>query len=729
MFYSTKQFRGKRKSTVMGSMPVRGVNLRDDPQFLDPSSGLYIYNYYVEGLAKLKKRGGVLLSIEGEDTDEKDVWQEWTDIYDIQAYGTDIKLYNRNTGVYSTISSALTATETHEGARAGDAYFFITNKTDGPQRVKYQMDILFNTDYSGANLVSISGDVLSDITDTYIIGVDSGAVGVIIDKGRDALENNTMIVFTVTSGEFIQGENVRVEISGVDTPKLTRSGFNQFSYYQFGTSTVAEPERNLNAIGQKITGVDSGATAEIVFERENTGDTGYSYVLRDVRGEFIPGEYVVNDTSPDKFFSSIGGNGLLGRGKVVSSGFVVDSLYNNQTEKAPKAGGVSVLGGRIFLYNLAEEQSATAISAIPTGDTTAGGKFYYEIGDDFRDSANFTGGGLISWPEAGPANSCAQIGDIYVTFCTNGFYAWRITPSASGTAVYKSLDSIASRLDLGGQRGAITTPIGLCVANKAGITAIYGLGLTNVPYSKQSKLLTAQIGNEFFQDVDFTDTDMVYDEAREYLYVTCAKNSSTNNLVLAIRSEGSGGSESGAQGAISFFDWPVKRFLKRSTGELFAVFNDGSLHALNVGSDDNGAPIHTEYLQELNFAQNDLFNLEEWFWKGELSPVSSINVSFDIYDKDMYFTQNVKNYTWAAKNSYGAPSGWGSSGWGASGWGGGSSVSGLVEDKDGARPGLRNLSRCRIRFTSDDYADHTINWMSGSVSFVRPDRKRSSPNT
>lgn len=723
MFFSTKQFRGKRKSTVMGSMPVRGINLRDDPQFLDPSSGLYIYNYYVEGLAKLKKRGGVLLSIEGEDTDEKDVWQEWTDIYDIQAYGTDIKLYNRNTGVYSTISSALTATETHEGARAGDAYFFITNKTDGPQRVKYQAELEFSTDYSGSNMIICSGDFKNDLTDTYIVGETSGAIGVIIDSAWDADVANTILVFTVTSGEFQAGERVEVEVSGVNSVRNTRSDFNQFGYY--GNQSY-EVVRVLSAIGQKITGVNSGATAEIVFEANTTSTR--KYTLRNVRGEFDVGEYVVTDASPEYSFSGIGGNNLLGRAKVVSSGFVVDSLYSGETERVPKAAGVSVLGGRIFFFNLTEEQSATAISAIPTADSTTG-KVSTEIGDDFRDSANFTGGGLISWPEAGPANSCAQIGDIYVTFCTNGFYAWRITPSASGTAVYKSLDSIASRLDLGGQRGAITTPIGLCVANKAGITAIYGLGLTNVPYSKQSKLLTAQIGNEFFQDVDFTDTDMVYDEAREYLYVTCAKNSTTNNLVLAIRSEGSGGSESGAQGAISFFDWPVKRFLKRSTGELFAVFNDGSLHALNVGSDDNGAPIHTEYLQELNFAQNDLFNLEEWFWKGELSPVSSINVSFDTYDKDMYFTQNVKNYTWAAKNSYGAPSGWGSSGWGASGWGGGSSASGLVEDKDGARPGLRNLSRCRIRFTSDDYADHTINWMSGSVSFVRPDRKRSLPNT
>lgn len=718
MFYKTEAFSSKRKSTQMGTMPVRGVNLRDDSQFLDTSSALYIYNYYVDGLAKLVKRRGVLESIVPEETDEKWVWQEWG-AYDVVAYGTDIRLYNRSTSIWDTIYTGLTP-EKHEGVAAGDAYFWVTNKTDGPKRIKYKMTVAYNSDYSGNNVVVVSGNITSTLTDTYINGVDSGAVGTIVDTQVDDSGSNTFVVFTVDSGEFQEGEDLEMDISSAPTVKAPRTDINQFSYY---TNVTPEVVRAVSAIGTRITGVDSGATAEIVFEATDRS----WFTLRDINGEFIIGEDIVGDKEVGNYFS-LGSADLFGRAKVVTAEFVVDDMYGADTDRVPKAKGVNVLGQRVFLYGLTDDISATAESAIPTQDSSTG-RVTTELGDDFRDSAAFVGGGLISFPQAGEANTCAQIGDIYVTYCSNGWYAWTIDVSSSGTSVYKSNTVVNSRVDAGGERGALTTPIGLCVANESGVVAYYGLGLTNVPYSKQSKLLTAQIGHEFFEDVDFSDGDMVYDERREYLYVTCAKNSAINNLVLAIRAEGSGGSESGAQGAVSFFDWPVKRFLKRSDGTLYAVFNDGSLHQLDISSDDNGAPIHTEYLQEVNFATNDLFNLEEWFWKGELSPVSSINVSFDTFDKDMYFQLNRRNYTWAPRNSYGAPSGWGASGWGNSGWGGGSSLTGLIEDKDGAKPRLRNLSRVRIRFTSDDYADHIINWMSGSVSFVRPDRKRSLPNS
>lgn len=710
----------QRKSSQTGAMPVRGLNLKDDPQFLDTNYAQYILNYYVNGQAKLTRRKGILESIEAEESDEKDVWQEWGD-YDVVAYGTDIRMYDRANDTWDTIYTGLTASETHEGVSAGDSYFFVTNKTDGPKRIKYQMQVSFNTNYSGNNVVCFNTDFVNNISvGGSVAGVTSGATGTIVDKGWDDADD-TVVVFTVTSGTFINGEQITLTVSGVPTNKTPHSQFNQFSYY---ANYTPEPTRAVSGVGQTITGQTSGATAEIVYESNGSNSTTVDsfFTLRNVQGTFTVGEDVVGDLDVDSYLG-VGGNGLYGRGKVLAVGFVVDELQAN-TDRVPKAGGVSVVGSRVALFNLTEEQSMTALSAIPTEDATTG-YVSAELGDDFRDSSSISGGARMSYTQAGKANTCAQIGNVIVTYCDNGWYGFTI--SYGDTT--KSLTSVNSRIDAGGERGALTTPIGLAVANEAGVTAYYDLGSTDIPYSKQSKLLTASLGEDFFRDVDFTQTDMMYDERREYLYVTCAKNSAQNNLVLAIRAEGSGGSESGAQGAVSLFDWPVKRFLKRSDGNKYALLYDGNLHQLDVGSDDNGAPIHTEYLQELNFGLTDLFNLEECYWKGELSPASSLNVSFDTFDKDMYYQENRIDYPWSASNSYGAPAGWGESGWGSSGWGGGSSSTGLVEDLSGAKPRLRNLSRVRIRFTSDDYVEHVLNWLTASASPVRSNRKRTSPNS
>lgn len=724
MFYPKTPIRSPRKSSVIGTMPVRGQNTKDDPQFLDPTSALYILNYYIDGNGKLSKRKGTLLE---KDTDAplKDVWTQWDDTYDVVAYDQYIKLYNRTTKAFTTLSSSLTSTETHEGARAG-AYFFVTNKTDGPQRIKYQIQVNFNTNYTGNNVVCFNTDFVNNIVvgDT-ITGVSSGATGEIIDKGLDEA-SDTVVVFEVTSGTFINGEPITLLISGVPTNKTPHSQFNQFSYY---ANQSPEPTRAVSSIGQKVTGATSGATAEIVFEDNYLNDTAATsyFTLRNVSGTFVVGEDIVGDKELGTYLN-VAGNSLYGRAKIVSAGFVVDSLYDSATGFVPKAGGVSVNGQRIMLFNLTEDASATRESAIPTEDSTTGW-VTTEVGDDFRDSDAFVGGGLISYPQAGTARTCSQIGDINITFCDNGWYAWVITPTTVGATVGKSNDIVGSRIDAGGARGSLVTPIGLCVANEAGVTAYANIGSEFVAYSKQARLLTDALGEEFFEDVSFTNCSMAYDERRQMIYVACAKNSSINNLVIVIRAESGASSTSGAQGAVTLFDWPVHRFVKRDDGTLYATTTDGDLYLLDTGTDDNGAPIHTEYLQELNFGLTDLFNLEEWYWKGELSNASSINVSFDTYDKDMYYRENVKNYPWTPTNSYSTPSGWGESGWGETGFGGGSSISGLVEDLNGARPKLRTLSRVRIRFISDDYAPHIINWMSGSVSPVRQNRKHTLPNS
>lgn len=727
--YRPLQVSGNPKSSVIGSMPVRGQNNKDNPQFLDPTSALYILNYYADGLGKLTKRKGTLLDV-NTDTPLKDVWMEWDDTYDIVAYDQYIKLYNRTTDTFTTLKSDMTSTETHEGAAAG-AYAFVTNKTDGLQRIKYEIEVDYSTAYSGNNVVSFGFDSAAAITDNYIIGATSGAVGVIVGSVADANSDNVIVVFTVTSGTFDQYEDLRIEYNSVDTTLTPSSLINQFSYY---SNLSPVPSSTASAIGQKVTGQTSGATAEIVYQKNFADTRGQAgnrpenkFTLKNVVGTFIPGETIIGDKEVGNYLS-LGSFDLYGRAKIVSAGVVVDSLYNDENaNQVPKAGGVSVNGNRIFIYNLTDDSSATAYSSIPFADSTTGW-VSTEVGGNFRDSALFTQGGLVSYAQAGAARSNAQIGDILVTFCDNGWYAWTIDAVSTTTTVSKSNNIVASRIDAGGARGAIVTPIGLCVANEAGVTAIYGLGLTNVPYSKQAKLITDSLGEEFFEDVSFANCSMAYDERRQVVYVACAKNSSNNNLVLVIRAESGTGSSTGAQGAVTLFDWPVHRFLKRSDGTLYATTTDGDLYLLDTGSDDNTFPIHTEYLQELNFGLIDLFNLEEWYWKGELSNASSINVSFDTFDKDMYYRENVDDYTWVPRNSYSTPTGWGVTGWGKAGFGSGSST-GMVEDLNGAKPKLRNLSRVRIRFTSDDYAPHTINWMSGSVSPVRQNRKRTLSNS
>lgn len=673
MYTPIKNISSLSKGASQGLMPVMGANYRDFSRLLDTRSALHIENYWLHGSGRLVKRKGTTLNFDTTESNEIPVWESYQNDTEIVAYGTKVRAYDNATGTFTDIKTDFTDNG-FDGARAGD-YFFITSISDGLWRISQTISYAQSqtTGLGSTNKFILTGGSGVVNNGDTITGGTSGATATVVTPSGTLPGEYTLIVSDATAA-FTHGES----ITGGTLSGAILSNINPFDD------------------GQIITGQTSGATARIILDQDN-GATGV-LTLGNISGTFQNGETLIDEQA------------VPGRGTASTA----LTYAISQVSDAPKARYILYGDRRLLLYQLEQDVAGWAYSEADDGSNPP--------------FTNWTVGSAFNDPGAGTfrngerALTASLLGNIYFIGFSKGYHSFSIDQTEISGVSSKFDNPIQTKEGIGISLSK-TTDIGVVVCGKFGIKLLVSLGQSNVPYSDQWETLTEQLGEEYFDDVDFSDGDIIYDEVRGYIYVSCAKGGATKNLILACKVTLPGIETDVKSGATSFFTGlnPYK-FLEKNGEIYFTSSIDGETFHLFDGENDNGEEVYSQYYQELTFGTlTDTFNLDEFKCEGELSPASTITVSFDTFDENGYFEIARKSYTWTATNSYTGGGGW-SSPWGSTGWGSGGASNGLVYDSTGATPGLRGLTRVRVRFESSDTADHVLATFSARASIIAPTR-------
>lgn len=661
------------RRSVMGTMPVRGTDLVTFPQLLDASRAYWIENYWLDGMGRMVKRKGTTENFDTTESDEITLWKNYRNDYQIVAYGQKVRAYDKVNKTFTDIKTDFTASNGgFSGDRYGD-YFFITNKLDGLYRISRTITYSQLQNNSGQNKFTVTSS--GGTPATSLTGGTSGAVASIVSQSSSG--TTWTIICTITSGTFQHGE---VITSG------TLAGANLSNINPF-------------TVSQKVTGQTSGAKG-IILEHTDDGATG-TLTLGEISGTFQNGEVLLDDAN----------GSYPGRGTSTSTlGFSITSV-----SAAPKARFCRVIKDRLLLWQLSTNGSGWAYSGRDTGTNPTFTNF--TTGTGFNDP----GDGYFR--NGGDALTADMIGDVIMLGFEKGWHAFQITQTEISGVISKYDQEINTSMNQG-IRKLFACQVGMIACGDFGVRVMTSIGQSNVPYSEQWETLTESLG-DYFDDVDFTNSDITYHASRGYVYISCAKGGgTTNNTILAIKAELPGVETDVKTGAVSIFSGlnPLG-FLTEEDDIYFTSSIDGKTYHLFDGENDNGNEIYAEYAQELNFESiSDHFNLDEFRCAGELSSASSITVYFDTFDLNGYFEEDRRNYTWTASNSYTGGGGWGGARWGSSGWGSGGTASGLIYSKARMQVKLRNLHRVRVRFVSSDTADHSLALFAAAASVVAPTR-------
>lgn len=284
------------------------------------------------------------------------------------------------------------------------------------------------------------------------------------------------------------------------------------------------------------------------------------------------------------------------------------------------------------------------------------------------------------------------------------------TLDVSGVGIAQKTDVRSQREDMGGERGAIETSKGSFYVNESGLWFIpLGADLRSAnPELNPSRIF----GQDFIDNLNFTEADLVYDNIKNVVYVTCRQNSEHNNLILWYNINNK------SFGKIT--GWTINRFMKIGKDIYGADSVLTQVFKLFDGSDDNGLSIFTEWEKELNLGGiNDLFTLVRSAVKGFISLGSDITLSFDIYDKFGVKTRNFKQYSITSAGIVSSLSGFNGADFNDSGFATDNDTSNDLETRSSVRTPVREFSRIIARINSDDKFPHSFNWMEFETAFKK----------
>lgn len=372
------------------------------------------------------------------------------------------------------------------------------------------------------------------------------------------------------------------------------------------------------------------------------------------------------------------------------------------TYGAPLANQIEIFGSRILLGDLSTDDTAIFYSGTDDGNNPPFANASY-----WTEGTLQTQAGSVYYRNGGTINSITSLGQTIIGFGDTGKFGFQITTENIGGVYYKNDDPTFYRQDFGGGRGAISTPVGVIYVNKKGVWQLSSVGQDNVKFSDQEENITYLLGDTYFEDVDVSNATIIHDERRGYVYISVAKNSGTNNLVIAINMQLKG--------------YPISKFTGMNVSRFFSDGDDiyaGSalksiLYSAFTGSDDDGAAIGTDYKQELNVGSLQTRKmLKGLYVQGFLSASSVINIRFDIYDKDGVPTEDKLKFQWEAQYNLNGSDGWDSASWDTSSWDGDSDLANLIESFDGMNATIRDFQRIIVHVTCSDKYPHVLNWLS-----------------
>lgn len=322
----------------------------------------------------------------------------------------------------------------------------------------------------------------------------------------------------------------------------------------------------------------------------------------------------------------------------------------------------------------------------------------------WTDATTATSGGKVSYRNAGDVRSVVPLGENAVVFSDKGFFAFSITTFDSGGTLTKTENVINYTEDFGGARGAISTEKGIFYVNEQGLWNLVSIGQLNQPFSRQYQIISNNLGDDYFENADLSNTDITYDPAKSTVYFTIAAGSNTNNLVLSYHTE--------FKAFAKITNWNIARFMNIDGVFYGASDAKTAVYKLFSGYTDDGQIIGTRYYQELRLGDLETKQmLKGCYTQGWLSPSSTIYVRFDAYNETGVLKTDKLKYIWTAQYSAVNMDSYNSGRYNSSVYNGDIGQIGLVESFDGCRPFIRNFQRLRLNITSNDKFPHILTWV------------------
>lgn len=658
-------------------MASGGMNKKDLQMLFGVENAVQITNYLIRGDGQLDKRKGITSLNDQGGTDGVTMIKEFTEDIIFWGFGTTIAIYEISTNTYTALKTDFSANEGFDGARYGD-YFYGVNGVDSMERFYREITAGLSYNVAGTNTIYFGSQTGNFTTGQVVTGSTSGATATITAQ-TDSGTSGDLTVTALNGTAFQIGEPLTDPLGGD------------------GSVTTI----NTIIIGSRVTGATSGATAN-VLEITGAGGASQTLVLGRIIGVFQNGEVITSDQS-----------GTDGIGRALTTSLVV--WTNTSVGTAPIGNVITAIGNRLYVGNIKDDPSAVVYSEADI-NTTTNPPF-----TSWTENSTFTSAGRVRYRSAGTVRSITNLGPYIVILSDKGRFTFFTDVLDSGGSLVKKDDFIDSRIDFGGGRGAVTTERGIFYVNEGGIHQLISTGQTDVPLSEQVVEVTNLLGDDYFENIDFSKADILYDQKQRYLFVTCARDSETNNLVIAYFFD--------KQAIVEIQGWNINRFLNidhviygvhADKGELFKVFD---------GFDDDGLNITTELYQEIRLG--DLFtrqSIEKAYFQGRFSDNTSLLVDFDVYTRTGEFSQALQSWTWETQllaEGDGAVEGYDAAGYESS-YGGDPETheDGLVNAFDGCAPGIKNAKRVLIRITGSDVLPHKLNWLNIQGRVKAPIRRR-----
>lgn len=393
------------------------------------------------------------------------------------------------------------------------------------------------------------------------------------------------------------------------------------------------------------------------------------------------------------FFFVCNGSDVIHR---ITTGLVISAVAGS-----PNAAVLRAVGPRLYA-------STANIGEIAYSDIDTGANPPFTT---WVVGANAGDPGLVTYRNAGTVTAIDSLGSNIVIGATEGKWAFNTTVGDVGGTLQKTDNVVLQRIDMGMSRATIVIPKGMFYVNAGGLWQLGSVGQSNVPFSEQEGEASLVLGVDYFNNISLANADFAYDAKLDTLFLTCARNSDANNLVIAYNLTSGTYAE--------FTGWNINRFMNIDQIIYGAGSTATTVWQCFEGHDDDGSEIWTTFYQELKVG--DLETRQELL-KGYicsfLSPSSNLKVCFSIYDTKGNFVNNKLCFAFRPQAGATAGGGYGVSGWGTSGYGGtnSNSTGGLVECFDGFGPGhIRNFQRLRVKVTQHSKVPHILVWIKAQA--------------
>lgn len=373
--------------------------------------------------------------------------------------------------------------------------------------------------------------------------------------------------------------------------------------------------------------------------------------------------------------------------------------FTSLPAQAIKADAMFFFGGRMYLgkgtqIQWSQVDSGATIPFITAGEWTVSGS------PPTPESSNSAYSGQF-----GSINSFGVLGGQVVAFFDNGKLGFRIESVEAGVGLAQSVTTDFEREDFGGERGAISTPYGIFYVNEGGLWQMLSGGSTNQPFSEQDNELSQILGEDLLEDLDLSNSSIVYDIKRNLVIFTAAYLGSINNTLF-------------------IYDPQSKAFSQMSNVYANRIIRDGrdiyigssidtKLLQLFQGNSNDGNDIPRVFEYEVPLAVDALYELNNTTIKGFMSAGNNTEIAYDIYDKfgvkstdflQLQLTNDIVNATPTGFSS-GFTSGFGSV-----------AENEKAEFRAEIDTPITEFSRLIFRIKTRDKSQYDITWISLGIS-------------